>query len=103
MKQEVSSNSATFDPPPPLLSYSNYFTHGTVPPIPSTTGTLFTSFVSPISTVSRTSTIQHGLGRGSHLNRPAWQTSDKHPRLFPIFIQIFHLASSIKKPNANIY
>ena len=69
---EVSNNFATFDPPP-------YFaTH--MPIAPSA------------------SIIKHGLSRGSHINRPAWQSNDKRSRLPPISV----IFSNLSSPNKNL-
>ena len=41
--------------------------------------------------------IKHGIGRGSHMNKPAWKISDTRPRFFTITVLLFYISSSNQK------
>ena len=64
----------------------------------------FIAVVSSISITSHTSpapkpsALKHGMGRGSYMNIPAWQTSDKRPLFFTISV----LLSNISSPNQKL-
>ena len=64
----------------------------------------FIATVSAQSITSHTSltpnplAIKHGMGRGSYMNKPAWQTSDKRPHFFTITV----LLSNISSPNQKL-
>ena len=42
---------------------------------------------------STTSVLKQGMGRGSHVNKPAWHISDKRPRFFTISVLLFNISS----------
>ena len=75
----VATNSMTFTAPP--LSYHSGFE----PQASGTTSIPVTGSLSPIS-VDLVSSTRYGLGRGSHINRPSWQTSDKRPQFFQYLV-----------------
>ena len=65
---------------------------------PLTTDVPSNSITSQTPPVPPTSVLKHGLGRGSHVNRPAWHTSDKRPRFFTISVLLSNISSPNQKP-----
>ena len=63
---------------------TNSFTFGPLPPSTKHTA---------LDPVLSSSTIKHGLDRGSHINRLAWKLTDKRPRFFTISVLLSHLIS----------
>ena len=56
------------------------------------------SITSHTSPAPNPSSIKHDTGRGSHINKPAWQTSNKRSRFFTITV----LLSNISSPNQKL-
>ena len=73
------------------------FADNSMPPVSNTTNIPLPSYLNQHSVIEGNST-RHGIGRGSQIYRPSWQTSDKRPRFFAIRVTVSNIDFMNQKP-----